>query len=645
MLVERYEKNPILKPKNIHSWEAKAVFNGCPIEKDGKIYLVYRALSLPHYILPSNPSFRIEVSNIGVAVSKNGLDFHDREILIPPSEKWDCCGCEDPSIVKIDDKYLIFYTALSNFPPSADDIKVGVAISRDLKTIEEKHLVTHFDSKQFVLFPEKINGKFWGMLSVHTDKPPAYICLASFDNLDDIWNREYWKEWYEQLEKHSIKLERNPRDLAEVGAPPIKTKYGWLVFYSYIKDYFAHNPLFTIEAVLLDLKDPRKIIARTNYPLLTPEEYYEKIGIVPNVVFTKGALVRKNKIYLYNGAADTVICVAFIDLKELLETMLKRDEIKKIGFIRINKNPIITPNPKNEWESKATFNPGAIYLDNKVHIIYRAMSNDNTSVFGYAISEDGININYRSPEPIYVPREEFEMKKVPNANSGCEDPRLTLIDDRIYMCYTAYDGLNPPRVALTSISLDDFLNQNWKWKKPVLISPPGVDDKDACIFPEKVLDPGTDEMRYLIIHRIGNDISSDLVKSLDFDGKTWLREYRWFLPRVGYWDEVKIGLASPPIKTKKGWILFYHGIDRNRVYRVGAILLDLQNPLKPLRRSYEPLLEPLEEYEKVGIVPNVVFPCGAVVIKDKVFLYYGGADKVVCVATMNVNDLLKTLFV
>jgi len=211
------------------------------------------------------------------------------------------------------------------------------------------------------------------------------------------------------------------------------------------------------------------------------------------------------------------------------------------------------------------------------------------------------------------------------------------------MCYTAFDAKNPPRVALTWINVDDFLGMKWDWAKPVLISPPRLDDKDACVFPEKVIDPGTDEEKYLILHRIGNDIDSALPLSLEFDGETWISEYRWIKPRKGYWDSVKVGIAAPPIKTREGWVLLYHGVDEEATYRVGAVLLSPNNPLEVIARTDEPIFEPEETYEKIGIVNNVVFPCGAVTIGDKVYMYYGAGDRVTGVATLETEKLLRFL--
>ena len=634
MLIKRSDKNPILKPNKNQSWEAEAVFNGCPVKKGSKTYLLYRALSLPQYFASAHT--KLMISSIGVAESKDGINFDNRRHFIIPEYSWEKFGCEDPRVTKLGNKYFIFYAALSAWPPRTEGIKIGLAISKNLKTIQEKHLVTPFNAKAMALFPEKINGKIYAILTAHTDKPPAKICLASFDKESELWSETYWKKWYQNLEQHSLPLQRKPQDHIEVGAPPIKTKHGWLVFYSYIRNYFSEERLFTIEAALLDLKNPLKIIARTKAPLLTPDEYYERIGIVPNVVFPSGAILEKDIIHLYYGAADTTCCLAFIDYPVLMKRLLENEGAAKL--IRAKENPIITAKKERAWESKATFNPGAIYLDGKVHIVYRAMSEDNTSVLGYAVSKDGVHIDERLTEPIYVPREAFEQKLTPGGNSGCEDPRLIKIGNKIYMFYTAFDGKNPPRVALTWIKESDFLKRKWDWTKPILISPPDFDNKNTCVFPEKF------NGKYLIIHRIGEDIDFAFSPTLEIKENAWLDEHRWITLRKGMWDSKKIGLAAPPIKTKDGWILFYHGIsEEDRFYRVGAVLLDLKNPTKIIARSDEPLLEPEMPYEKEGQVPNVVFPCGAVLIGETIFVYYGGGDTTIGVATININDLISYL--
>lgn len=631
--ITRHPANPILKPDPNFSWQATATFNGCPVRQGKKTHLLFRAFSRPQYNVMGNS--RLPISTIGQTASSDGIKFQPSKSFITPEYAWERFGCEDPRVTKLDGLYYIFYTALSTYPFTANGIRVGVALSKDLKNIIAKHPVTPFNAKAMALFPDRINGKLAAILSVNTDQPPAKMALIYFDKPEQIWSAQYWENWYQKLDQQTLDLKRESDDHVEVGAPPIKTKWGWLLIYSHINHYGKPNMLFGIEAVLLDQNDPRKIIARTSYPFLMPERLYELYGMVPNVVFPSGASVRGDELRIYYGAADTTCCLATTSLKRLIKYM-QADTSKQVSFRRHPGNPIICPRPGNPWEAKAAFNPTAFQLDGKVHIIYRAMSKDNVSVFGYATSLDGVKIEERLTEPIYVPRAKFEQKKG-SGNSGCEDPRATVIGSTLYLCYTAFNGRQPPRVALTSIPLRQFLRREWDWREPVLISAPSLDDKDAAIFPEKV------NGKYLIFHRICDDIDIALVDTLDFDGKTWLEEGRWLKQRREHWDNRKVGICGPPFKTAKGWVLLYHGISKNDgMYRVGAVLLDLQQPSKIIGRTEKPLLEPETDYEKKGEVPNVVFPCGNVVIKDTVYLYYGGADKVVGVATLKIKDLLQS---
>jgi predicted GH43/DUF377 family glycosyl hydrolase len=636
--IKRYSGNPILKPDSNQYWEAKATFNGCPIKVGKNVYLIYRALSFPHY--HTEAGTQLSLSEIGIAKSSDGLHFKERSPFIIPNEQWERFGVEDPRVTFFENKYYIFYTALSSYPFTSDSIKVGLAISDNLKTIKEKHLVTPFNAKAMALFGERINGKIYAILTYHTDIPPATIAIASFDKKEDIWSESFWKEWEKKIGENSLNLLKNPNDQVELGSAPIKTKEGWLILISYIRGYREGKPLFTIESVLLDLNDPTKIIARSNLPLMTPQEEYEIYGIQPKIIFPSGVLEKNGKLDIYYGATDTTCCVASTKLKDVIDFTKETFEENKNKFQilleRAKENPIISPIKDHPWEAKATFNPGAVYINNRVHLIYRAMGEDNTSVFGHASSADGIHFDDRDPNPVYVPREPFEMKLVSNGNSGCEDPRLTLINNKIYMCYTAFNGKNSPQVALTSISVDNFLKKEWIWEKPVIISPTSFDDKDAAIFEEKV------NKNYMIFHRIGDNIDLAFIKDINLQKNINIEEEQWLERRDGFWDGRKVGIAAPPIKTKKGWLLFYHGVsETSGTYRVGVALLDLKNPTKIIGRSDYPVLEPQMPYEKNGQVSNVVFPCGNVQIENKIFLYYGGADSVIGVATIDTDKILK----
>lgn len=636
-VIKRSPHNPLLIPYKQHPWEAIATFNWCPVKKGKNIHVVYRAISYPDPL--SKPS---SLSTIGIAKKKDEIHFENHSQFIYPEQSWERYGCEDPRITFFEGRYYIFYTALSTYPFGSDGIKVAVAISDDLKTIKEKHLVTPFNAKAMTLFPERVNGKITVILSAHTDTPPAKIAIAQCDHISDLWSEKFWNTWQKDIDKHTIDdPRRTDRDQVEVGAPPLKTPYGWLLIYSHIQNYFNQSDkfprVFGIEALLLDFNDPKKIIGRTKGPMLVPEEPYEISGFVSNIVFPSGALINRDTLSIYYGTTDTTSSVAEVSLSDLLNT-IRPETSASMQFKRADGNPIISPIAQNIWESKATFNPAAINLGGVVHVLYRALSGDNTSSIGYASLKDGLHIDERAILPVYSPRESFENKKVPNNNSGCEDPRLIKVGKLIYMCYTAYDGVSPPLVAVSFIKEKDFLTKNWLWSKPVILTPSGVDDKDACFLPEKI------KGKYMILHRIGTDICADYVSSLDFTKDPVKRCIKILGPRINGWDSLKVGISAPPIKTKNGWLLLYHAVSKSHnTYRVGAILLSLKDPTIVLSRTSDPIFEPETLYEKEGIVNNVVLPCGMVVCKGTLFLYYGGADKVVGVATIKLDTILKVL--
>ncbi len=631
---KRSFENPILVPQNDLPWEAEGAFNGSAIREKGKTRLLYRAQSLP---LLHDDGPWLSLSSIGHAESTDGIHFKNHRPILEPTLPWERFGCEDPRITKCDGKYYIFYTALSEFPFRAEGISVGLAITKNFKVFE-KHHITPFNAKAMALFPERINGKLWAILSVNTDRPPATLALASFDTEADLWDTNRWQAWYQNLDQHGLKLQRTANDHVEIGAPPIKTKAGWLLLYSYIQKYHSNAPLFTVEAVLLALENPHKILARTKLPLLVPEEEYEHYGKVKDIVFPSGAVVRGDALYLYYGAADTTTCVAVGSLKEILSEMKARTQDRP-QLLRYAKNPVLEPIAEHSWEDKAVFNPAAIDVDGKTLLLYRAMSQDDTSVFGYAESKNGFRISRRLKEPVYVPRAPFEQKNAPG-NSGCEDPRLTRFDDTYYMLYTAVDATSPPRVALSMIAADDFLAERFdRFSYPVLISPPGIDDKDACLFPEKI------GGKYVILHRIQPSIDINFLDDLAFDGTARYLMHRPFIfPRRGMWDSRKIGINTAPLRTTAGWLILYHGVSEyDGHYRVGAILLDLEHPERIIGRSRHPLFSPETDYERIGVVPNVVFPCGAVIRGKQLITYYGGADRVIGVASISLPKLLKSL--
>lgn len=298
-----------------------------------------------------------------------------------------------------------------------------------------------------------------------------------------------------------------------------------------------------------------------------------------------------------------------------------------ITLKRYNKNPILKPIKSHPWE-KYVYNCGAIVLDNKVHIIYRALGRDNVSRLGYASSKDGFKIDERLDKPVFLPQIEAEQPMVKFSNTGVEDPRLTRIRDRIYMIYVATDG-RIAQVAMASIKVKDFLEKQWNWRRQGVIFP-DRDNRNAVLFPEKI------NGKYVLYHRL----KPNIWVSYSPDLKKWSAPKIVMRVRKGMWDDFKIGAAGPPIKLKNKWLFIYHGVERRKiwgkrggVYGLGYAFIDVKNPEKVLFRSKQPILQPIKDYEKKGQVPNVVFSCGAVIKEKKLFVYYGGADTVIGVAT------------
>lgn len=292
---------------------------------------------------------------------------------------------------------------------------------------------------------------------------------------------------------------------------------------------------------------------------------------------------------------------------------------------RFEGNPILGPVATNAWESRRVFNAAACYADRRVHILYRAIGNDGVSRLGYAGSPDGFRIDERLPSPAFEPNSEAEK-------GGCEDPRLTQFDEKFIMAYTALRESNHQhvyQVSLTSIAVADFVRKQWNWQERWLPFP-GIRNKDAVIFPRRI------NGKYVLFHRIDPDIC--VAYSDDF--KRWYDMKAVFGSRSDNWDSWKVGAAGPPIEVNEGWLFIYHGVSFERVYSLGVALLDKNDPEVILYRPREPILTPVEDYERLGKVPNVVFSCGNVLIDDQVLVYYGGADSVLCVAAFSLSELL-----
>lgn len=413
---------------------------------------------------------------------------------------------------------------------------------------------------------------------------------------------------------------------------------GLLILY-YSKQIVHGSTQYSAFLALADKKNPEKLVWQMEEPIWKQETYWRDLAAVP-----LGAVVLN----------DTIVSYWFVDGKVIYGVaytgfLFDPHKIKRYQLEKHVANPIIAPHGEHDWEAFTTMNPAALYAGGQVHILYRAQGFDYISVVGYARSSDGISIDHRASKPVYSPHEGFESNTSGTADpklisgggyGGCEDPRITQIGDRVYMVYVAFDGWSPQQLALTSIHIDDFLAERWNWEKPVLISRPGIVDKSGCLLPEKI------NGKYVIFHRVFPNIQIDFVDDLDFDGETnFLKGEHEIKVRPDKWDSRKIGAGAPPLKTKDGWLLIYYGVDDrdDSKYMVGAMLLDLEDPTKVLFRTDHPIIEPLEHYENVGFKPGIVYPCGAVIVKDQLLVYYGGADQHVCVAGAQLDDFLDKL--
>jgi predicted GH43/DUF377 family glycosyl hydrolase len=369
-----------------------------------------------------------------------------------------------------------------------------------------------------------------------------------------------------------------------------------------------------------------------NHDLL--EEIYKDMGYNPKEI------MRQVSVYISQGRESINLADAMLGVKPPREEIV----VQELEYwpharplIRYREEPILSPINEHSWENRFVLNTAALRINDKVYLFYRAFGNDGVSRIGLAIS-DGYNIIERLDEPVFAPLQDHEKK-------GCEDARVSIINDEIFMLYTAYDGV-VAQIAVASITVKDFFDRKFEsWVRRGLAFP-GLWDKDAILFPEKI------KGQYVIYHRIEPSIWVAYSDKLSFP---WPRVGHKIImgPRSGMmWDSLKIGAGAQPIKTKFGWLLIYHGVDMEMVYRLGVVLADLKDPGRILYRSPNAILAPETECEigeKGGCwVPNVVFTCGAVPEEDKeildendkILVYYGAADTNICLATGSVGELV-----
>lgn len=301
MLISRYKNNPILTKEDI-TYPVATVHNAAVVKYDGKYVMIFRSHK------------RNGRSILGKAVSDDGYHFiaDDNPFMVPATEglfkEYESYGLEDPRIVFLDGEFLITYSAYSKH-----GVRIGLAKTKDFKSIERFSLITEADYRNVVIFPEKFDGLYARLDRPHSEISPWSIWISYSPDL------KYWGESkliMKPLQYHWDEMKIGP------GAPPIKTSRGWLNIYHGVFPTMD-GCVYRLGVALHDLNDPAVIIAVGDEWILQPEEVYEITGYVHNVVFTCGAVPENDgSVKIYWGAADKVMCVGTANLEALVDHCL-----------------------------------------------------------------------------------------------------------------------------------------------------------------------------------------------------------------------------------------------------------------------------------------------------------------------------------
>jgi len=213
---------------------------------------------------------------------------------------------------------------------------------------------------------------------------------------------------------------------------------------------------------------------------------------------------------------------------------------------------------------------------------------------------------------------------------GIEDCRVATRPDGFHLTYTM--------VSPYAVGVGYIYTKDWKTlERKGMMFPPH--NKDCALFEETI------NGKYYALHRPSSpELGGNYIWIAESpDGLHWGNHKLVATTRKGMWDSARIGAGAAPIKTEKGWLEIYHGATEEHRYCLGLLLLDLDDPTKVIARSQKPIMEPIAQYEQEGFFGNVVFTNGHIVDGDKVSMYYGASDEVICKADFYLTELLKTL--
>ncbi len=300
-VLTRYKGNPIIKPSDM-PYPCETVYNSGVAKYNGQYVLLLRCGRLHG------------MSEFGLATSDDGFNFkiHPEPVMTAAKEglfkEPENKGVEDPRITQIGDTYYIFYSCYST-----RGFQMGLAQTKDFRKFDRIALTTAIDYRNCVLFPEKIDGMYvrferpnWGRPGIWISYSPDLIHWGNQQLIMMPDSHNIWED-----------CKIGP------GAPPIRTPRGWLNIYHAVTHTMAGS-IYRLGVSVLDLKDPRKVIGRSQQFILAPQEIHERVGYVGNVVFTNGAIVEPDgSIKIYYGGADTCMNVATGKVDDLIDLAME----------------------------------------------------------------------------------------------------------------------------------------------------------------------------------------------------------------------------------------------------------------------------------------------------------------------------------
>lgn len=702
---------PVLKPSPDVAWASGAVFNPGAALDDGTLRLLARGVPAGHRRVEIDHEDAYEasfgydnyVSTLGLATRQPDGTFQlAPDPFLSPSGEVDRYGCEDARITRLGDRWWITYTALAE-PAATANRGVGIALASttDWQTVERYGRIgPAVRDKDAALFPDLVGGR---IAMVHRIAPDIQIVFFEDEEQMIAPGRRFWEREFEHLDD-SVLLRPERRweeKKVGMGPPPIWTPEGWLIVY-HAAD--AHH-VYRAGLALLDLEDPRRVIARTHRPVLVPERPFETDGDVPNVVFPQGATIENGDLHLYYGAADRTVGHAWAPLADVLGVLADdghapsapvtfevdghRDRRRTLGASPVavermhGGQPILEPRAEHAWESAVVLNPAAVLVEpgpdlermmsawglddgqrqrlagGACVMLYRAQGTAHrrdtpagphaASSLGLAVLTPDLDVVHRAAEPTIAPDEAFH-------DLGVEDARCTRVGDTYYLHYTGYTsqgaGAEPlahgaaGRVQLCLATTRDFAS--WTLHGPIPGDVNAHDDKNGALFPEPV------DGRWWLWHRPmagTHPMAMHLASAPSPDGP-WtshgrtLASYR-FHEQARSW----LGAAGPPVALGDGrFLALYHqghlSFDGRRLYNLSAMLVEPAAEPAVIARV-EPILLPEGDAERVGDpdlgVDNVVFSCANYVVGRHLVIPYAGADSRIFGARVVLDDLVSHL--